>query len=98
MYSSKNTELFHVGMSVAVKFGTNDEYSARVVSVPEKGARSSRGSTNINTCVVIKMDDGELERAISEINNVVSAGWATILVPTVKKYNVMTLPEEAIAQ
>ena len=98
LYSSKNTELFHVGMSVAVKFGTNDEYSARVVSVPEKGARSSRGSTNINTCVVIKMDDGELERAISEINNVVSAGWATILVPTVKKYNVMTLPEEAIAQ
>ncbi len=98
LYSSKNTELFHVGMSVAVKFGTNDEYSARVVSVPEKGARSSRGSTNINTCVVIKMDDGELERAISEINNVVSAGWATIIVPTVQKYNVMTLPEEAIAQ
>lgn len=98
LYTSKSTELFHVGMPVSAKFGTNDEYMAHVVSVPEAGAKSSRGSTNLNTCVVMKLDEGELERVISEVNNVVSAGWATIIVPTVQKYNVMTLPEEAIAQ
>lgn len=97
LYTSKSTDLFHVGMAVTAKFGTKDEYKARVVSVPEDGARSSRGSTNMNTCVVIKLDDGELDRLTSEVNNVVSAGWATIIVPTVQKYNVMTLPEEAIA-
>ena len=98
LYTSKSTELFHVGMAVSVKFGTNDEYKAHVVSVPEPGARGSRGSVNMNTCVVMELDDGEMERVTSEINNVVSAGWATIVVPTVQKYNVMTLPEEAIAQ
>lgn len=98
LFSNQSTDLFHVGMTVTAKFGTNDEYTARVVSVPEAGARSSRGSTNINTCVVMKLEDGELERVTSEVNNVVSAGWATIIVPTVQKYNVMTLPEEAIAQ
>ncbi len=97
LYTSKDTDLFHVGMSVTAKFGTNDEYSARVVSVPEEGARSSRGSSNLNTSVVMKLDDGEFERLTSEVNNVVSAGWATIIVPTVQKYNVMTLPEEAVA-
>ncbi len=98
LYTSKSADLFHVGMSVSAKFGTNDEYRARVVSVPEKGAKSGRGSTNINTCVVMKFEDGEYERVTEEVNNVVSAGWATIIVPTVQKYNVMTLPEEAIAQ
>ncbi len=98
LYTSKSTDLFHVGMSVTAKFGTNDEYKARVVSVPEKGARSSRGSSNMNTCVVMELEEGELDRLISEVNNVVSAGWATIIAPTVQKYNVMTLPEEAIAQ
>lgn len=98
LYTSKDTGLFHVGMAVTAKFGTNDEYKARVVSVPEEGARSSRGSSNLNTSVVMKLEDGELERLVSEVNNVVSAGWATIIVPTVQKYNVMTLPEEAVAQ
>lgn len=98
LYTSKSADLFHVGMQVSAKFGTDDEYMARVVSVPEPGAKGSRGSVNMNTCVVMKLDDGEMERVTSEINNVVSAGWATIVVPTVQKYNVMTLPEEAIAQ
>ncbi len=98
LYTSKSTDLFHVGMSVTAKFGTNDEYKGNVVSVPEPNARSSRGSSNLNTSVVIKFAEGEFERLTSEINNVVSAGWATIIVPTVQKYNVMTLPEEAIAQ
>ena len=61
-------------------------------------AKSSRGSKNLNTSVVIKFEDGEFERLTEEISNVVSAGWATIIVPTVQKYNVMTLPEDAIAQ
>ena len=87
--TNKDTDLFNVGMSVEAKFGTNDAYKARVVSVPE-GSRKGE--------VIIKLDEGEFERLTSEVNNVVSAGWATIIVPTVQKYNVMTLPEEAIAK
>jgi len=98
LYTSKSADLFHVGMAVTAKFGTNDEYKGNVVSVPESGAKNSRGSSSLNTSVVIKFEDGELERLIEEVHNVVSAGWATIIVPTVQKYNVMTLPEEAIAQ
>lgn len=98
LFTNKSADLFHVGMAVTAKFGTNEEYNARVVSVPEPGAKSSRGSKNLNTSVVIKFEDGEFERLTEEINNVVSAGWATIIVPTVQKYNVMTLPEDAIAQ
>ncbi len=98
LYTNKDTALFNVGMAVTAKFGSNDQYKARVVSVPEPGARSGKGSTNMNASVVIKFEDGEFERLTEEINNVVSAGWATIIVPTVQKYNVMTLPEEAIAQ
>ncbi len=98
LFTGKNTELFHVGMAVTAKFGTNEEYRCRVVSVPEPGARSNRGGSGLNTSVVIGFEEGELERCMEEINNVVSAGWATIIVPTVQKYNVMTLPEEAIAQ
>ena len=90
LFTTKDTDLFKVGMSVEAKFGSNDTYSAHVVSIPEPGSR--------NNIVTIKMNDGELERLMEEINNVVSAGWATIIVPTVQKYNVMTLPEEAIAK
>ena len=88
--TGKDSGLFNVGMPVEAKFGTNDVYAGRVVSVPEKGTRGG--------AVVIKLDDSELERLTSEVSNVVSAGWATIIVPTVQKYNVMTLPEEAIAK
>lgn len=98
LYTNKDSSLFHVGMAVSAKFGTNKHYKARVVSVPEPGARSGKGSTNLNASVVMKFEDGEYERLAEEVNNVVSAGWATIIVPTVQKYNVMTLPEEAVAQ
>ncbi len=99
LYTSKSTDLFHVGMAVKAKFGTNESYSGRVVMTPggDRGGRTERGSVNINECVTIKLDDGELERLMSEVDNVITAGWATIIVPTVQKYNVLTLPEEAVA-
>lgn len=98
LYTSKSTDLFNVGMAVKAKFGTNDSYSGRVVMTPGGGGgRTERGSVNINECVTIKLDDGELERLMSEVDNVITAGWATIIVPTVQKYNVLTLPEEAVA-
>lgn len=99
LYTSKSTDLFKVGMAVKARFGTNDFYSGRVVMTPggDRGGRTERGSVNINECVTIKLDDGELERLISEVDNVITAGWATIVVPTVQKYNVLTLPEDAVA-
>lgn len=99
LYTSEKTDLFNVGMAVEAKFGTNETYAARVVMIPGGGSgeRSKRGTININNCVSFKLEDGELERLLSEVDNVLTAGWATIIVPTVQKYNVLTLPEEAIA-
>lgn len=99
LYTGDNTNLFNVGMAVEAKFGTNDTYKGHVVMVPGggSGGKTERGSININNCVTIELDEGELERLTSEVDNVISAGWATIVVPTVQKYNVLTLPEEAVA-
>lgn len=100
LYTSENTDLFKVGTRVEAKFGTNEAYKARAVMVPDAGRRDDnerRGSVNINKCVSFKFEDGELERLINDVDNVITAGWATIIVPTVQKYSVMTLPEEAVA-
>ncbi len=98
LYTSQSTNLFKVGMTVEAKFGTNDSYIGRVVMLPGgKSERVERGAVNINECVTIKFEEGELERLIEDVDNVISAGWATIIVPTVQKYNVLTLPEEAVA-
>lgn len=99
LYTGEKTDLFKVGMAVKAKFGTNETYAARVVMTPGGGSdkRTERGSININKCVSFKFEEGELERLLSEVDNVLTAGWATIVVPTVQKYNVLTLPEEAIA-
>ncbi len=98
LYTSSNTDLFKVGMQVEAKFGTNGSYMGRVVMLPGgERTRGERGSININECVSIKLEEGELERLTSEVDNVITAGWATLIVPTVQKYNVLTLPEEAVA-
>lgn len=99
LYTSKSTELFQVGMTVEARFGTDEAYIGRVVMIPgsDKGERGEKGSVNINECVTIKFEEGELERLQNDVDNVISAGWATIVVPTVQKYNVLTLPEEAVA-
>lgn len=88
---SKN--YFRTGMPVSVKFGSTGEYSAHVVMTPA-GSDSARGS--LNSQVVIAFDEGELERALNDVDNLLSAGWATIIVATVQKYNVLTLPEYAV--
>lgn len=96
VYTSENTSYFRTGMSVKVKFGSSGEYSCRVVSVPEEGARSARGAANPNACAVLVFEEGELERLMTEVDNVLAAGWATLIVPTVQKYGVMLLPEDAV--
>lgn len=96
VYTTENTDFFRTGIPIQVKFGSSGEYSCRVVMEPESGARGSRGSVNPNACVVLKFEEGELERLLTEVDNVLSAGWATLIVPTVQKYNVMLLPEEAV--
>lgn len=77
-----------LGMQVNLKFGTNEKYSARVVS-EAPGGRDK---------VLIKFDEGELERATADIGNLVSAGWATVTAKTYSKHNVLCIPEEAVMQ
>lgn len=96
VYTTENTSAFRTGMPVKVKFGSSGEYSCRVITVPEEGARNGRGSVNPNACAVLGFEEGELERLIAEVDNVLTAGWATLIVPTVQKYDVMLLPEEAV--
>ncbi len=91
--TDEGKENFRVGMSVSLKFGSSGEYKARVVMTPDS-SDGKRGS--LNNQVVIAFEDGELDRALSEIDNLISAGWATIIVPTAEKYNVLTLPSEAV--
>lgn len=92
VYTSENVGLFRVGMPVKAKFGASDEYDFHVVMIPEAGGR--RGE--LNSCVVLQPDEGVLEKIMTEVDNVISAGWATLIVPTVQKYGVMTLPEDAV--
>ncbi|MCM1334095.1 MAG: efflux RND transporter periplasmic adaptor subunit [Bacteroides sp.] len=96
VYTTDNTDSFRTGIPIAVKFGSSGEYQCRVVMTPESGQRGGRGSVNPNACVVLKFEEGELERLMAEVDNVLSAGWATLIVPTVQKYDVMLLPEEAV--
>ncbi len=91
--ADENKDSFRTGMAVLVKFGSSDEYKARVVMTPD-GSGGKRGS--LNNQVVMAFEDGELDRALSDIDNLISAGWATIIVPTAEKYDVLTLPSEAV--
>lgn len=99
LYTNEKTDLFKVGMAIGAKFGTDDVYKARVTMIPDlkNMGRSERGAININNCVSLKFEDGELERLMNDVDNVITAGWSTLVVPNVQKYGVLTLPEEAIA-
>lgn len=91
--ADESKDSFRTGMAVSVKFGSSDEYKARVVMTPDDSS-GKRGS--LNSQVVMAFEEGELERALSEVDNLISAGWATIVVPTAEKYDVLTLPSEAV--
>lgn len=91
--TDESKDYFRTGMPVSVKFGSTGEYAAHVVMTPT-GSGGARGS--LNSQVVIAFDDGELDRALSDVDNLLSAGWATIIVATAEKYNVLTLPEYAV--
>lgn len=91
--TDESKDNFRTGMAVSVKFGSSGEYKARVVMTPD-GSSGKRGS--VNSQVVMAFEEGELERALSEVDNLISAGWATIVVSTAEKYDVLTLPSEAV--
>ena len=88
-----NKDVFAVGMPVGLKFGTNEVYSAKAVMTPEPNAR--RGT---NSAVVIKFDEGEYERAVNDVGNIVAAGWVTVLVDSFKKYAALCVPSDAVMQ
>ncbi len=91
VYTSENKDFFRTGMPVSVKFGASAEYPCHVVMTPE-----GKGGGALNSAVILKPDEGMLERILAEVDNVLTAGWATLIVPTVQKYDVLLLPEEAV--
>lgn len=95
VYTNEKMNYFSTGMSVQLKFGTNDYYSAKVVMTPDP---TMKGKSGINSAVIIAFDDGELERATKDVGNIVTSGWATIIVNTVDKHGVLCIPAGAVQQ
>ena len=87
-----NKELFSFGMPVSVKFGTSGTFSGKVAMMPEPGKKNAINS------VVIRLDEGELERANEEAGSIASAGWGTVIVTDYRDYNVLCVPSEAVMQ
>ena len=86
----RDREKFSYGMHVSMKFGTNDEYTGKVVMVPDTLGRGNK--------VLIAFDDGELDRARKDIGDLVSMGWATVLVKTVDISGALCIPKDAVMQ
>ncbi len=84
---SDKKELFAFGRAVTMKFGTEGTFTGTVVSEPQTGSNSS---------VLIKLDDGELERANAEAGNIASAGWASVSVLDYSGSDVLCVPEKAV--
>lgn len=85
-----NNDAFALGRQVTMKFGTNGEFTGRVVMMPD-----SRGKNGING-VVIALDEGELEKANEEAGSIVSAGWATVVVKTYNDPHALCVPDKAV--
>ncbi len=85
-----SNDAFALGRHVTMKFGTNGEFTGRVVMMPD-----SRGKNGING-VVIALDEGELEKANEEAGSIVSAGWATVVVKTYNDPHALCVPDKAV--
>ncbi len=84
----QNKDKFAFGRSVKLKFGTNETYSGTVAMMPENGREK----------VLIAFDEGELERAQAEAGNIISAGWATVIVRSFSKHSALCIPKDAVMQ
>lgn len=85
-----NTDAFALGRQVTLKFGTNSDFTGRVVMMPDFRAKGG-----ING-VVIALDEGELERANEEAGSIVSAGWASVVVKTFNEPDALCVPDKAV--
>lgn len=92
VFTNDSVNLFSTGRTVKLKFGTDKAYNGKIVMTPEGSGRRS----GLNSAVIIKFEDGELEKVLDEVGNIVSAGWVTIIVTAVEKYNALAVPAEAV--
>lgn len=93
IYCNEKTSDFKIGMDVTVKLG-NVEYSGRVVSCP--AATPATADRQFKNIAIIKMNDGELERLLTDTPNAVTAGWATVYITASDKRNVLAVPSKAV--
>lgn len=92
VYTNDNVALFSTGSTVKLKFGTEKSYSGKIVMTPEGSGRNN----SLNSSVIIKFEDGELEKILEEVGNIVTSGWVTIVVTAVENYNVLAVPADAV--
>ena len=92
VYTNDNVALFSTGRTVKLKFGTEKSYSGKIVMTPDGTGRKN----GLNSSVIIKFEDGELERILEEVGNIVTSGWVTIVVTAVEKYNALAVPADAV--
>lgn len=84
----QSKDKFAFGMPVKLKFGTAGSFSGRVAMTPANGREK----------VLIAFDEGELDRALEEAGNIVSAGWATVIAKVYSKHNALCIPKSAVMQ
>lgn len=84
----RDRDNFAFGKQVKLKFGTNSSFGGRVAMMPENGREK----------VLIAFDEGELERAKEEAGNIISAGWATVIVQSFSKHAALCIPKDAVMQ
>ncbi len=84
----RDKDKFAFGMPVKLKFGTNETYKGKVAMLPESGREK----------VLIAFDEGELDRAMAEAGNIITAGWATVINKVFSKYGALCIPKDAVMQ
>lgn len=93
VYTQQNADVFRLGMAAEVK-QSDANYKATVVSCPFSAPDDA--DDFFKSAAILKLNDGELERLLTDIPNVVGAGWATILVTTIERKGVLCVPDKAV--
>ena len=84
-----------VGAAVSVTLSGKD-YSCTVAASPDYLPRTAERDNYLNMGSVIRFDDGELERLLTDVPGAVAAGWVTITLPVSENHHDLSVPANAV--